>query len=75
MSFVSIPAFRIQRSVPIQDLLEDGSPELLIDALSDKVSSITTIDRDEITPDNCTMYHQVPLPIEGAGFAIAKAFD
>lgn len=35
----------------LQDLLKDGSPELLIDALSDKVSSITMIDRDEITPD------------------------
>lgn len=33
----------------LQDLLKDGSPELLVDALSDKVSSITMIDRDEIT--------------------------
>ncbi|KAK5987983.1 Highly reducing polyketide synthase valA [Cladobotryum mycophilum] len=35
----------------LQDLLKDGSPELLMDALSDKVSSITMIDRDEITPN------------------------
>lgn len=32
-----------------QDLLKGGSPELLLKALSDKVSSITMIDRDEIT--------------------------
>lgn len=34
-----------------QDLLKDGSHELLLDALGDKVSFITMIDRDEITPD------------------------
>ncbi|KAL9594233.1 MAG: hypothetical protein Q9179_005489 [Wetmoreana sp. 5 TL-2023] len=39
------------RSKKLQDLLKNGSPELLMDALSDKVSSITMIDRDEITPD------------------------
>ncbi|KAL8766899.1 MAG: hypothetical protein Q9209_006447 [Squamulea sp. 1 TL-2023] len=38
-------------SKKLQDLLKDGSPELLMDALSDKVSTITMIDRDEITPD------------------------
>ena len=36
-------------SKKLQDLLKDGSPELLVDALSDKISSITMIDRDEIT--------------------------
>lgn len=35
----------------LQDLLADGSPELLMDVVSDKVSSITMIDRDEIAPD------------------------
>ena len=38
-------------SKKLQDLLKDGSQELLLDALGDKVSSITMIDRDEITPD------------------------
>ncbi|KAL8789759.1 MAG: hypothetical protein Q9213_001010 [Squamulea squamosa] len=38
-------------SKKLQELLKDGSPELLMDALSDKVSTITMIDRDEITPD------------------------
>ncbi|KAL8673560.1 MAG: hypothetical protein Q9168_002014 [Polycauliona sp. 1 TL-2023] len=37
-------------SKKLQDLLKDGSPELL-DALGDKVSSITMIDRDDITPE------------------------
>ncbi|KAL8905371.1 MAG: hypothetical protein Q9207_002682 [Kuettlingeria erythrocarpa] len=37
-------------SKKLRDLLEDGSSELLMDALSDKVSSITMIDRDEILP-------------------------
>lgn len=35
----------------LQDLLREGSPELLLDALCDKVSSITMIDRDEVTLD------------------------
>lgn len=35
----------------LQDLLKDGSPEVLMDALSDKVSSITMVDRDEVTPN------------------------
>lgn len=35
----------------LQEDLRDGSPELLMDALSDKVSSITMIDRYEITPN------------------------
>ena len=35
----------------LQDLLREGSPELLLDALGDKVSSITMIDRDDVTPD------------------------
>ncbi|KAL9587952.1 MAG: hypothetical protein Q9203_003236, partial [Teloschistes exilis] len=38
-------------SKTLQDLLKDGSHELLLDALGDKVSSITIIDRDEFTPD------------------------
>ncbi|KAL9030209.1 MAG: hypothetical protein Q9196_001643 [Gyalolechia fulgens] len=38
-------------SKKLQDLLKDGSHCLLLDALGDKVSSITMIDRDEITPD------------------------
>lgn len=43
------PSFN--ESKKLQDLLKDGSPELLMNALSDKVSSITMIDRDEITPN------------------------
>lgn len=35
----------------LEDLLKRGSPELLMGALSDKVSSITMIDRDEVTPN------------------------
>ncbi|KAL8845647.1 MAG: hypothetical protein Q9221_009190 [Calogaya cf. arnoldii] len=35
----------------LQDPLKDGSPELLMDALSDRDSSITMTDRDEIVPD------------------------
>ena len=35
----------------LQELLADGSPEVLMDVLSDKVSSITMIDRDEISPN------------------------
>ncbi|KAL8922238.1 MAG: hypothetical protein Q9208_005317 [Pyrenodesmia sp. 3 TL-2023] len=35
----------------LEDLVKDGSPELLMDALCDKVSSITMISRDEIAPD------------------------
>lgn len=38
-------------SKKLQDLLRDRSPKLLMDALSDKLSSITMIDRDEITPN------------------------
>lgn len=38
-------------SKKLQNLLKDGSHEVLLDALGDKVSSITMIDRDEITPD------------------------
>lgn len=33
-----------------QDLLKSGSPELLMEALSDKVSAMTAMDKDEITP-------------------------
>lgn len=40
----------LSKNKKLQDLLRDGSPELLMDAMSDKVSSITMIERDEITP-------------------------
>jgi acyl carrier protein len=39
-----------QESNRPQDLLKTGSPEQLMDALSDKISSMTAMDRDEITP-------------------------
>ena len=35
----------------LEDLLKQGSPELLMDAICDKVASITMIDRDEVTPN------------------------
>lgn len=35
----------------LQGNLQNASPELLLEALGDKVSSITRIDRDEIMPD------------------------
>ncbi|KAL8999566.1 MAG: hypothetical protein Q9169_001655 [Polycauliona sp. 2 TL-2023] len=35
----------------LRDLLKDGSYKSLLDALGDKISSMTTINRDEITPD------------------------
>lgn len=38
-------------SKKLQGHLQNASPELLLEALGDKVSSITRIDRDEITPD------------------------
>ena len=38
-------------SKTLHDLLREGSPELLLDALGDKISSITMIDRDEVTAD------------------------
>ena len=38
-------------SKKLQDHLQNTSPKLLLEALGDKISSITMIDRDEITPD------------------------
>ncbi|KAL8801120.1 MAG: hypothetical protein Q9182_004672 [Xanthomendoza sp. 2 TL-2023] len=40
------------RSNKIQELLKDRSPELLMDVLSDKVSALTMIDREEITSNS-----------------------
>nr|POF16687.1 highly reducing polyketide synthase azab [Quercus suber] len=40
-----------KESKKLQGHLHNASPELLLEALGDKVSSITRIDRDEITPD------------------------